>query len=266
MSFEKFFLKKTDNTINKKEDTPKEQKGVLGKIRDKSRELEFAAAIVAGLSSFGNQVKAETKVGTGTDETKRFKTEVIDSEGKLEFRAINYFKSDSDYISPEAEQSIGYDFQELLSQINESNYAQVMKDGIWIYSSADPEKTNNFKNNKELAEARAESLIVILKKHLGEMNFSNLSPEKAEYLASNIKFFIKVPTSGIVSNPQEGVTYPEDLGYSKEALSKMSEEEIDRIYAECRKVVVSIGMYKSDTYYVSSKDFIKSIPPRNLEI
>lgn len=255
--FEKNFFRKINNSSK---ESPKEM-SILGNIRNKlnSRNLVLTMAFVSSLSNVAKAKEINKDI-----EVKGFKSEVINSPDKVEFQAVNYFASDSDYISKKAKEKIGNDFKKLLHQVNEDNYKDIIKDGVYVYSSADPEKTNNFKDNEELSRARAESLIKILKEYLDNLDFSNLSPEKSKEFKDNIKFFIEIPTSSIVSNPQVGVIYPEDLGYSKEVLSKMSQDEMDEIYTQCRKVVVSLGVYKSDTYYVSNKDFINNIQPKDL--
>lgn len=257
--FGKNFFEKI-NTSRTNDSKPKEN-SVLEQIRKlNSKNLILTMALVSGLNSVS---KAEEAINPAL--SKGFRSEVIDHKDKIEFQAVNYFASDSDFISKEAEDQIGYDFQRLLDQVNEENYKQIIEDGIYVYSSADPERTNNFKDNETLAKARAQSLIELLKKQLENIKFSYLSKEHAEEFVNDVKFFIEVPTSEKVSNPQVGVIYPEDLGYSKESLKGMSRSEIDKIYAECRKVVVSLGVYKNDTYYVKADDFIKPVSPKDIQ-
>jgi len=255
--FENNFFKKI---VKNTEEKTRGNESILSKVRKmKSRNLILTMAFVSGL----NQAVQAKELGK-TTEVKNFKSEVINSNDKVEFQAVNYFASDSDFISKEAEEKISSDFKELLDQVNEENYKQIIEDGIYIYSSADPEKTNNFKNNEELARARANSLIKLLEKYLASAEVSHLSKEESKEFKDDIKFFVEVPTSSVVSDPQIGVTYPEDLGYSKESLAHMSASELDEIYARCRKVVVSLGVYKKDTYYTQAEDFIAPISPRNL--
>jgi len=255
--FENNFFKKI---VKNTEEKTRGNESILSKVRKmKSRNLILTMAFVSGL----NQAVQAKELGK-TTEVKNFKSEVINSNDKVEFQAVNYFASDSDFISKEAEEKISSDFKELLDQVNEENYKQIIEDGIYIYSSADPEKTNNFKNNEELARARANSLIKLLEKYLASAEVSHLSKEESKEFKDDIKFFVEVPTSSVVSDPQIGVTYPEDLGYSKESLAHMSASELDEIYARCRKVVVSLGVYKNDTYYTQAEDFIAPISPRNL--
>lgn len=257
--FEKIFFKKTENLKSDKEKSNQKGSNVLEGIRKlNSKNLILTMALVSSLNSF-----ARASEGRGNVETNTFKSEIIDSKERIEFQAVNYFASDSDFISKEAEEKIGADFKKLLDQINDNNYKQIIEDGIYVYSSADPEKTNNFKDNEALARARAESLIKLLKEYLEDVSFSNLSLENSKEFKEKIKFFTEIPTSSVVSNPQVGVTYPEDLGYSEEVLSNISSEGMDEIYAKCRKVVVSLGVYKNDTYYVSDKDFMKPISPKS---
>lgn len=250
MNFEKNFFNK--NNLNNQ--TEKKNSVPLNNLRSKMKKIALGALIVSNLGANANNSFDNYSIKGSNKESNRYDSNIIEKNNNFEFQAINFFDSDSDHISPEAEVAIGLDFQKLLDQVNENNFIKTIEDGITIFSSADPERTKNFLNNEELAQARAESLIVVLKKYINEAEFSNLSKDQAKKLKDQIKFSIIIPTSKIVENPQVGVTYPEDLGYTKEELSKMSEDEKEQIYSQCRLVTVHFSAENSKSTYEITRE------------
>ncbi len=226
--------------------------------------------LVAG--SIGHGAMAETN-NLSKDEginkkekSKDYDSNVTKSENKIEFSATNFFEPDSDVISPEAINEICLNFQKLLDQINEDNYNKVLEYGVIVAPGADPNLSVQFKNNEELATARAKSLIAFLDDYLQKANFPNLDAEKIKNLKEKIQFIIEIPVSQKVDNPQIGVIYPEDLGYTEQDLDKMDKSQIEEIYKACRVVTVSLGLEieNDKTYRTSAGDFINPMQEKGI--
>lgn len=176
---------------------------------------------------------------------------IDDSIDKIKFQATNYFETDSCVLTQEAKEKITSDFKKLLNKINPDNYEEALKLGITVNGGADPRTTSNpdyfdpsknIPTNTLLVEKRLESFVELLKDILKGFKLSNLNEEKQEILKRNLKISGETTTSTIVENAEEGVIYPEDLGYSKDDLAKMSKEELEEIYSKCRMVTVSFGV------------------------
>ena len=218
-------------------------------------------SVIANNENFLKDKKSEKK-----ENTKDFESNVVKSENKIEFSATNFFEPDSDVISPEAINDICLNFQKLLDQINEDNYNKILEYGIIVAPGADPNLSVRFKNNEELATARAKSLIAFLEDYLQKADFPNLDAEKVKNLKDKIQFIIEIPVSQKVENPQIGVIYPEDLGYTKQDLNKMNQNQIEEIYKSCRVVTVSLGLEieKDKTYRTSAGDFINPMQEKGI--
>ena len=174
------------------------------------------------------------------DNDNKYKSELIYSRDKVEFQAINRFEVDSHIILDSAKEDIGKDFQELLNKVTPENFNEIMKKGITIYAYSDPRLTNKYKDNEELSLKRAEEMEKTLIENLSSKgaHSTNLTAELNKQL-ENIKFNIKIPESG----PQKGVLYPKNLGIDT---SGMSKEEIEKIYDQCRGVIVSLEVENND--------------------
>ena len=123
------------------------------------------------------------------EKSKDYDSNVTKSENKIEFSATNFFEPDSDVISPEAINEICLNFQKLLDQINEDNYNKVLEYGVIVAPGADPNLSVQFKNNEELATARAKSLITFLDDYLQKADLPNLDAEKVRNLKEKIQWF-----------------------------------------------------------------------------
>jgi len=247
----------------------KEQILIKSGIITRIKKLVIGALIVGNLSP--NVMASNDNLSKDKDENKKenskgFDSNVTESSNKIEFKATNFFKPDSDQISPEAINEICINFQKLLNEINQENYNQVLEEGIVVAPGADPNLSVQFKNNEELAKARAKALISFLDGYFQKATFPNLDETQINNLKEKIQFIIEVPVSQNVVNPQVGVIYPEDLGYTKEELSKMNQSQIDEIYKACRVVTVSLGLKikKDKTYYTSSGDFINKMEEKGI--
>lgn len=256
------------NKFEKIQATPKEIVKTTN-IVSRIKKLVIGALIVGNLSPSvmaGNDNISKDKSENKKENTKGHDSKVTESEDKVEFKATNFFKPDSDQISPEAINDICLNFQKLLNEIDQDNYNQVLEQGIVVSPGADQNSSVQFKNNEELAKARAKALITFLDDYLQKANFPNLAIEEVKNLKEKIQFIIEIPVSAKVENPQIGVIYPEDLGYTKEELNKMDQSQIDEIYKACRVVTVSLGLEikKGNTYFTRAGDFINMMEAKKV--
>jgi|GEM_PF-6962044 len=258
MSFE--FFKKPDI-----EQDPNDKKETMG-LSDFSRRIKKALVGILIVTNFiPNEVKAGDNPFLSKDKElnkteKGYKSNIVESKDRIEFQATNFFEPDSDVFKPESIKAILGKFQELLEKINSENYEQIIKEGIVVSPGADPNHSVKFKNNEELAKARAEALIILLKSYLDKNNLSNLSDTQKQKLKDNINFIIEIPVSATVINPEIGVIYPQDLGYKEGDLAKMTKVEIAQVFEQCRVVSVSLGLnissQEDNIYYTSANDFL----------
>jgi len=189
-------------------------------------------------------VKAEGKNINRDSDAKPLESEVITGERFSQLEMVNYFATDSDFISEESAAKIQTDFEKFLAQITSENAERLIQSEFKLFGSSDERPTSNWHgSNEELTASRLKAVEKILSTTLANYQFENLPTDLANELRAKA-FVQEMPFSE--TGPEAGVTYITDLvnpstgeNYTEAEAEKMkinSPDEYKKLLDDCRKI------------------------------